>query len=160
VIDSLFFFPLLLVDIAAIGSNALQVYPALRLLRLVVGTLGPIVYRIAMHAALGQTVGKIFTDIKVQDITGTKLSVRQAILRDLIPLILCAAYSLDCLLGMMGGLPTYLYDNAGTLNNLTLAWPVLEAIVLLSNPKRRAIHDFIAGSVVVRTIEDTARSQA
>ena len=32
-----------------------------------------------------------------------------------------------------------------------LAWFLLELVTMLFNPKRRAVHDFIAGSVVKRT---------
>jgi uncharacterized RDD family membrane protein YckC len=39
------------------------------------------------------------------------------------------------------------------LNWLLLAWTLSELVVLLFNEKRRAIHDYIAGTVVVHTRE-------
>jgi uncharacterized RDD family membrane protein YckC len=36
------------------------------------------------------------------------------------------------------------------LRDPALAWFTLEIVTMLSNRKRRAVHDFIAGSVVMR----------
>jgi uncharacterized RDD family membrane protein YckC len=41
------------------------------------------------------------------------------------------------------------YDNFTLI--VALVWILLELITMLANKKRRAIHDFIAGSVVIRT---------
>jgi hypothetical protein len=38
-----------------------------------------------------------------------------------------------------------------TTSWIWLAWLVLELLTMLTNPQRRALHDFIAGTVVVRT---------
>jgi uncharacterized RDD family membrane protein YckC len=39
------------------------------------------------------------------------------------------------------------------LDWLYLIWTVSELVVLLMNEKRRALHDFIAGTVVIHTAE-------
>ena len=41
----------------------------------------------------------------------------------------------------------------GIVDGLSFAWGASELIVLLLNRKRRALHDFIAGTVVIHTGE-------
>jgi uncharacterized RDD family membrane protein YckC len=44
-----------------------------------------------------------------------------------------------------------LTEYSGFTNNPLFWWMVLELVTMLMNPKRRAIHDLIAKSVVVKT---------
>jgi uncharacterized RDD family membrane protein YckC len=109
-------------------------------------------YRILLHGLTGQTVGKRALDIRVLDVSGSPLSLRQAILRDL-PWLAYTAWVLAL------SLPRVL-DGLGPSQVLLaeLHWPVrimvtfilVELVTTLANAKRRAVHDFLAGSVVTR----------
>ena len=118
-------------------------------------------YAVIMHVKYGQTFGKMVCKIKVVDFdTEGAISIRQACLREGIPLavslgivgyqiyaISTGGLSLDAI--TKGETPkdrTYL-----VLTILPLLWCVAEAVTMLSNEKRRALHDYIAGTVVVRT---------
>ena len=120
----------------------------------VVDTFLFVAYSVAMHARYGQTLGKMITGVKVLDLAGGKLSLRQAFLRDSIPILLCAV-------AIAGALPSVLAGSdpdAGGEPTWVLAlelygsvmWFAVELLTMLSNSKRRAVHDFIAHTVVVR----------
>jgi uncharacterized RDD family membrane protein YckC len=118
-------------------------------------------YTVFMHAKYGQTYGKMACKIRVVDFkTEGSLTFRQAWLREGIPLALSigiVGYEIQALFtGSMsqreiakGELihqkPFWL------LASLPLLWFIAEAITMLTNEKRRALHDFLAGTVVVRT---------
>jgi uncharacterized RDD family membrane protein YckC len=118
-----------------------------------------IAYSVLMHGYKGQTLGKMFCNVRVLDITENKLSLGQAFMRD-IPLIISNfIFSLYIFFNSNN------YINAVTgkikdisafpiwfwvLGMASFIWLLLEIITMLTNNKRRAIHDFIAGSVVKR----------
>lgn len=130
-------------------------------------------YSVAMHAKYGQTVGKMVCKVRVIDFkTEGRIGLRQALLRDSVQLLisvpLFAYLSLFVFTGKVS-IPE-LYDpscvqqSLGTLlwfmGSVELLWFVAEVVTMLTNKKRRAIHDFIAGTVVVRTnIEEEEVSQ-
>ncbi|MCA9786465.1 MAG: hypothetical protein KC488_07925, partial [Candidatus Cloacimonetes bacterium] len=44
--------------------------------------------------------------------------------------------------------------------SLSMIWWILEILTMFSNPKRRALHDYIAGTVVIRMhIRDDSAEQ-
>lgn len=112
-------------------------------------------YSVLLHARYGQTLGKMAAGIKVLDVSEERIpKLRQAFLRDvgyivlncaslgyLFHLVLSGRYTRDA---ELTGQPSHVLGIAG------LAWVVLELVTTLTNSKRRAIHDFIAGTVVVR----------
>ena len=112
-------------------------------------------YSVLLHTRYGQTLGKMAVGVKVLDVSEERIpTLRQAFLRDagyivlncaslayLFHLVLSGRYSRDA---AMTGQPAHLLGMAG------LAWVVLELVTTLTNSKRRAIHDFIARTVVVR----------
>ncbi len=125
---------------------------------LIWGTLSHVcywLYSVLLHARYGQTLGKMMAGIKVLGLSEERIpTLRQAFLRDagyivlncaslayLFHLVLSGRYSRDA---AMTGQPAHILGIAG------LAWVVLELVTTLTNSKRRAIHDFIAGTVVVR----------
>ena len=153
VIDGVVFLPLSLID------NWMAVViaaPAARAAWFVASSFLCLGYSIGMHAKFGQTLGKMVTRVKVLDVSETKLSFRGAFLRDSVPLVLTLAYVVLGLPRVLGGkapiegVPRW--DTAESLLAFTsMGWFALELITMLLNSKRRALHDFIAGSVVVRT---------
>lgn len=111
------------------------------------------VYSVAMHAAFGQTVGKMITKVKVLDISEGKLSYKQAIRRDIVP-ILCWPISIYASYQASYGGLEYEKIFASPMFkiyiDILLGWIILEMITMLFNKKRRSFHDFISGSVVVK----------
>lgn len=104
-------------------------------------------YSIWLHARYGQTVGKWVCKIKIVDhLTGTPISLNQAILRDS-GLLVGLLYAVAVFKGDEFD-PDHLTGAAGTVAGV---WFILEIITMLMNKKRRALHDFLAGTVVVRT---------
>ena len=132
-----------------------------------------LVYTAQMHALYGQTVGKMVTKVRVVDFrTEERVSLWQAWLRESIPVVLG--------LGLLGYQvvtimtsevePNAIASGKAFANNNTFwlltalpgFWFLAEVLTMLTNDKRRALHDFIAGTVVIRTNTklDTAQQGA
>jgi uncharacterized RDD family membrane protein YckC len=150
-IDAAVWIPLIFVDLwveANIHSHVLLA------LWLVVNTLSFDIYSVAMHAKYGQTLGKMALGVKVLDVSEGRLSLRQALLRDSVPIALGLVMIVDDLPRILAGAPLDnegfgLWMQVGAYGSVL--WFAAELITMLTNSKRRALHDFIAGSVVVRT---------
>ena len=118
-----------------------------------------VAYSVYMHGKYGQTIGKIVTKVKIIDAkTHNPVSFRHAIVRDSIPILIIIisevylAYhlatgtiSIDDLINGESG------TGAGWFLLIFAGWYLAEIITMLTNDKRRALHDFLAGTVVVRT---------
>ena len=82
----------------------------------------------------------------------TKIGFNQAILRDIpyiiLGFILWIYTSYRVLIGEDTSISTGV---AYFLFYAAMGWFILEFITMLTNDKRRAVHDYIAGTVVVRT---------
>jgi len=112
-------------------------------------------YSIFLHGKYGQTVGKIATGVKVVDFSETPLRMSQAVRRDIVPLILVlvslAVQVPQILEGVNLVNPTRLFDSTDMIFvSVQIGWIIAELLTMLTNSKRRAIHDFIAGSVVLK----------
>jgi uncharacterized RDD family membrane protein YckC len=113
-----------------------------------------IVYSVGFLYFLGQTPGKMATGVLILDNNDRRLTLNQAILRNIVQVILAPIFLLlvssNLLAGRLAnrglGDPRLLMWFFGAM----MAWVVLEFITMLFSSKRRAIHDFIAGTVVVR----------
>ncbi len=117
----------------------------LALLHIVVNT----AYSILMHARYGQTIGKCVCKIKIIDhLTDTPINLNQAVLRDS-GLLIGLLYAVAALKGE--DIRPDELTLTGTAAMVAGIWFVLEIITMLLNKKRRALHDLIAGTVVVRT---------
>lgn len=128
-------------------------------------------YTMTMHARFGQTVGKMVTRVRVLDArTEAPITPRQAVLRDGIPALLT--------LGLAGYQAFLILTTAASPRDVTsgealaastafwllalipLVWFVAEVLTMLTNERRRALHDFIAGTVVIRTNVDDRLDRA
>ena len=111
-------------------------------------------YSIILHSRNGQTLGKMAAHVRVLDVSESKLSLYQAIIRDIVPLSLTVASFLLIVFADMPTTPSEITLSSLApfifLGSISSLWSFAEVITLLSNKKRRAVHDFIAGSVVVR----------
>ena len=107
-----------------------------------------ILYSILFHSVFGQTLGKKLVKIKVvNNKDESKIGFKQAFIRDVFPLLIM----------------TYLFF-AGTYENIDIfninlfylitsayvIWTLVEVVTMLFNKKRRALHDYLAGTVCVR----------
>ena len=116
-------------------------------------------YSIFMHGRFGQTLGKMVTRARIVDAkTYNAISFRHAFLRDCIPifftipLVANDTYELVTLRMRNETWPSGEFSTAGAWTfGVLIAWYVAELVTMLTNRRRRAIHDFVAGTVVVRT---------
>ena len=113
-----------------------------------------VVYFVAMHAIYGQTVGKMLMKVKVVDLSEAPIGFKRAIMRD-IPQIIFTFLSLAPF--MTAPLTENPEMQINILTLCLMAWSFADIAVFLSNDKRRALHDYIAGTVVVR-IDDSFRT--
>ncbi len=114
----------------------------------------PIFYSVYLHALYGQTLGKIATKIKVIDFSELRnISLNQAILRDLFYIIITIG-SLIYIFFKKNYQPFNAksiideFENYGA--TITLFWVGLELLTMMTNYKKRAVHDYIANTVVIR----------
>ena len=106
-------------------------------------------YSICLNGRYGGTIGKLQCNLRILDNkTERPISYQQAILRDAVPLVLLLI------------LCVYSISNPAKFEDMTFAlyisaayglWFLAEILTMLTNSKRRALHDYIAGTVVVRT---------
>src|SRR5262245_35296525 len=112
------------------------------------------VYSVMMHGYYGQTLGKMACRVKVLDISERPITMMQAFLRDSVIIgitVISSAISLNLLL-TGGGIQSTNFQNLQmVIAFASFAWFMAEILTMLTNKKRRAVHDFIAGTVVVRT---------
>jgi uncharacterized RDD family membrane protein YckC len=107
----------------------------------------PYMYAILFHGYAGQTIGKMIAGIKILDKSeNTEINFSQAILRDIIPLGSVLVLSVLGLINKNGVATT----SAIVFMSIILSWSVLEIVTMLFSKKRRALHDFIAGTIVLR----------
>jgi uncharacterized RDD family membrane protein YckC len=126
----------------------------------VIESLAWLVYTVLMHAKYGQTIGKMVCKVRVVDYhTEGKISVRQAWLREGIPALVSFFMLGWQVFAIMNGRLSseavvtgeFDLDKASWLvATLPSLWFLAEVLTMLTNQKRRALHDFIAGTVVVR----------
>ena len=112
-------------------------------------------YSVLLHARDGQTLGKRAAHVRVLDLSEERIpTLRQAFLRDSGYILLnglSLVYFIYLVLTRQHSEPTAATAlPARVLAYAGLAWFLLEVTTALINPKRRAVHDLIAGTVVVR----------
>ena len=124
-----------------------------------------IFYYIIMHAACGQTLGKMITGVKVVRNNDLKpIGFRHALMRDIVPLLFVATSivmlnSIDIVVAEDKDAPLQVPLLVVGFAIVEFLWPLLELITMLFNRRRRAIHDFIAGTVVTRYLRRPAARQ-
>lgn len=105
-------------------------------------------YYILMHYYRGQTLGKMAVKVKVLDDSETPINLGQAILRSLpqllVPMFAVSFSTADESAGELIAMWT------GVIYGFTVVFWLADVIVCLASEKRRALHDFIAGTVVVK----------
>lgn len=149
---------------------SLNIPRTLAALLVIVESLAWLLYTVVMHARYGQTVGKMVTKVRVIDFrTEGKISVQQAWLREGVPMVLSLGllcYEISAILtgrlapkAVATGEDLVASKQFWLLTAIPGLWFVAEVLTMLTNEKRRALHDFIAGTVVVRLNMDERRAQ-
>lgn len=123
-------------------------------------------YLIFCHGRWGMTVGKRALGIRVCTLEGKPISWRQAFLRNAVDIVIMVLFWVAMLPAYLR-IPTDGYAELTTRARFDLVrtfWPAWyplvmkveqgwiwsEFIVILFNKRRRALHDFIAGTIVVQ----------
>lgn len=119
-------------------------------------------YSVLLHARYGQTLGKMAVGVKVLDVNEQRApTLRQAFLRDIGYIILNTlglGYMIYLIVMNQSSVDSHrLALPLQILGGAAFGWFLLELISMLTNPKRRAVHDLIAGTVVVRDIRTPSR---
>ena len=113
----------------------------------------PVAYSILMHARYGQTLGKMALAIKILDKEEkTGISIGQAVLRSIGPLVYVVFFLLNTLVAAMLGPDSFEFTSILllVLQIVYWCWGILEIVTMLFDDKSRALHDYIAGTVVIR----------
>jgi uncharacterized RDD family membrane protein YckC len=106
-------------------------------------------YYILMHNYYGQTLGKMAVKVKVLDISETPINFGQAVVRSL-PQIIPVMYSIS--FSTAGdSIDTVARSSSQIIYGSLVVFYIADVVVCLVSEKRRALHDFIAGTIVVRT---------
>jgi uncharacterized RDD family membrane protein YckC len=120
---------------------------------IIVFSLLEISYGVLLHFFYGQTVGKMLMKIKVIDVSETKnITLTQSVFRDFFYIlsfcvfVVLSGYAM--IIGEVSPNVSMVFDWFG---HVSLIWFIIEIVTCLFNQKRRALHDLIAGTVVVRT---------
>jgi len=124
-------------------------------------------YNIYFVGRWGQTIGKMAVGIKVVALNGDAAGYSRAFYRHAVDLAFSLATSALTLYALLSVtslefdrlefdarlelLSTKTASWTDILNWLLIGWTLSELVVLLLNDKRRAVHDYIAGTVVVHT---------
>ena len=150
ILDGILFLPITLIDpwvYSHINSNGVLA------IWFVLSTSTFFIYEVLMHGKYGQTVGKMATRVIVLDVSLDKLSMRQAFLRDSVYIALTTVGIIIDFPKVVKGWNPYqgpIGLSTKILSFASFGWFLVELVTMLTNNKRRALHDFIAGSVVIR----------
>ena len=112
----------------------------------------------------GQTLGKMATGIVILDKSESPITFGQAIIRHIVPIILgfvSIGFVFNNLLaGNIANRGLGAFSNVLMVGFVAFGWLALEWVTMLFNSKRRAFHDFIAGTVVVRQSVEEKRKNS
>jgi len=123
-------------------------------------------YSVALHARFGQTIGKMVAGVKIVTVGGGPIGWREALLRDSVGIglgLISTATTIAAFLRIPEASWSHHWMRQAELirdakpawgraaGTAASVWFWSELVVLLLNRKKRALHDFIAGTVVIRT---------
>jgi uncharacterized RDD family membrane protein YckC len=152
-IDSLIFLPLPLVIHQYERSTNTTAFLLFTLLHVLLFT----TYLVIGHGRYGQTLGKYLMGVKVMDVNEKDvIGYRRAFLRECVWFFAQLAGIIYLTVDTTKSVePIAIHETyyKSIVGLITSTWFLLEVVTMLFNKKRRALHDFIAGSVVVHLIE-------
>ncbi len=115
-----------------------------------------IAYSVYLTGVHGGTLGKKAMGITVLDGDDEQnyIGIKRAVIRDL-PYIIAECVSIIYLLVVFGsgdGIALHTDPVMRIIDNLIGIWAIAELITMLGNERRRAIHDILANSVVMKKV--------
>ena len=108
------------------------------------------VYAIYMHGRFGRTIGKRTMDLRVVSEHGGPIQWSQAIRRNAVSLGLGFIAVLVNLVAMSSGIDVTKHIGKFALAYISGIWLLADTICVLATTKRQALHDLLAGTVVIR----------
>jgi uncharacterized RDD family membrane protein YckC len=106
-----------------------------------------VIYFVILHGLYGQTAGKYLTGVKVVRPDESPIGFRHAILRNFPQMILVLISLIPAMNVQLGGTA----EAPVTPISISIAlWGLADILVFIFNPKGRALHDLIAGTVVIK----------
>ena len=136
-------------------SHHAAVPTALFILWYIVHTAAYRLYDILLHGYYGQTIGKrIMGVIVINQDEKEPMTIAQAVRRDIYPVIMAIiGITIFVPRVLAGGYPTDppTYSTMDWIRSYSVwLWFLMEFVTMLFSKRRRALHDYIAGTVVVR----------
>lgn len=108
-------------------------------------------YVILMHGFYGQTLGKMWMNVKVFDISENPITMLQSFWREFPQLVFNLGAIITGIMALSIDAESLTMKYAyGIYATLATIWGLADIVVFLSNNKRRALHDYIAGTVVIK----------
>ena len=161
-LDFIFTLPIGMLEIWAAGKSRLYLASSF-----IPGLLFGLFYSVYLVRRFGGTPGKLIMGIRITRVDGQPVGYKEAFLRDFPDFIFSLLTSIAAMLAVLH-VSDIEYQSLSFLaryeriHQLAPSWnePIEiaqnlwfwgELLVLLTNRKRRALHDFIAGTVVVHT---------
>ena len=110
----------------------------------------PYAYSILLHGKGGQTLGKMVMNVKIFDKDEKSvITYKQALLRDIVPLSIIMIIQFLSFFGNSTEMGLIYYIST-VMGFFLLSWSLLEILTMLFDSKKRALHDYIAGTVVLK----------
>ena len=149
-IDGLVFIPILLIESRLFNFE----FSSSNITFQMFNSIQFVIYVVVMHGLCGQTIGKMICNVKVVDHdTERDISMTQSIKRSSVDVFLTLALLISITALTTTNNNDYkilLGVGIFSLSFASIAWALSEFISMLFNKKRRALHDFIGQTVVVR----------
>jgi len=149
-IDGLVFIPILLIESRLFNFE----FSSSNITFQMFNSIQFVIYVIVMHGLCGQTIGKMICNVKVVDHdTERDISMTQSIKRSSVDVFLTLALLISITALTTTNNNDYkilLGVGIFSLSFASIAWALSEFISMLFNKKRRALHDFIGQTVVIR----------
>lgn len=158
---------LIMLPLSALVFWGSERYRLFNLYYLVPGTLFSLFYGVYLVRCFGGTPGKLIVGVRIRKVSGEPVGYRETLLRYLPEFLLGTLMSIALLISVFHMSDTEYHSLSfmerakrtvelappwyTPLQIVQNVWVWGELIVLLTNRKRRALHDFIAGTVVVQT---------
>ena len=127
------------------------------LLEIVISNI-PYLYAVLMLGKYGQTIGKMIMKVKVVDnATENALTYSQSFMREVVPIFLVnTSIILNVILFNDIDFENFKISTLGYIlifipSGMLFIWSILEIVTMLFDDKKRALHDKIAETVVIRT---------
>ncbi|MFO1526685.1 MAG: RDD family protein [Turneriella sp.] len=122
-------------------------------------------YAIVLNWKLGGTFGKLLLGLKINSVTGGAITLSQSFRRSSVDLMLQLIHIAELYILIKGGnieavpnvsmhsMRSALYDHKNVFTDvmvyLEIGWLLSEFITMQFNSQKRALHDFIAGTIVL-----------